>query len=172
MHQYCSVIIVKSSSGERLIDIWRKAYWFTAANDRAATDRRTQRQVLRMTNASHNIFDARYVYSRQVPALLQVGHFLREEGREAFLKVARAGLAHAETHNNFDRQYCTTLSVDYTFTELRNVYEKLQGGPITASDELIRELWLRMQRQGVEMVCNALRWHALRHLCKLLELEP
>ena len=58
-----------------------------------------------MTNlGSNNIFDAKYVLSRQVPALLQVGHFLREEGREAFLKVARARLAHAETHNNFDRK--------------------------------------------------------------------
>jgi hypothetical protein len=29
-----------------------------------------------------------------------------------------------------------------------------------------------MRRTAVDMVCNALRWYALRHVCELLGLQP
>ena len=41
MQQYCSAIIVKSSSGESLNNIWRRTYWLTAHDDRTITQRRT-----------------------------------------------------------------------------------------------------------------------------------
>jgi hypothetical protein len=168
VQQHCSTIIVRSDSGERLYDMWRQVFWLTDPNDRHATDRRTQRQVLRMPN----IFTHKYVFSDEIPALLQVCHTLRGEGRDAYYKVASAKLAHAETKNNVDRDYRKYLANDYTLTYVLNSFEKLSGGPITATDEMVMAAWYRMQRQGVEMVCNALRWHALRRVCKMLELDP
>jgi hypothetical protein len=168
VQQYCSTIIVKSGSGERLTNIWRKVYWLTDPNDRHATDRRTQRQVQRMPN----IFNARYAFTDEVPTFLQVCHKLREEGRDAYYKVASARLAHAETENKFDRNCCKFLANEYLLTYTLNTFEKLSGGPITATDEMVMAEWYRMQRQGVVMVCNALRWHALRRVCRVLELYP
>jgi hypothetical protein len=173
MEQSYDSIIVESSAGESLNTIWRRIYWLTAHDDRSPTQRRTQRQVLRMTNlGSQNIFDVRYAFSREVPALLQVSHDLREEGRKGYLEVARAGLARAEAQNTLDRDLCRIVAARYRITATLNDFEKLRGGPITATDEMVLEEWRHMQCQGVEMVCNALRWFVLRHVCKLLELEP
>jgi hypothetical protein len=173
MEQFHGSIIVESSSGESLNNIWRRTYWLTAHDDRTITQRRTHRQVLRMTNlGSSNVFHVNHVFSREVPALLQVGRNLREEGRKEFLEVARAGLAHAEAQNTLDRDICKIVARRYRLIATLNNYETLRGGPIIHTDEMALEEWKHMQSQGIEMVCNALRWFVLRHVCELLGLRP
>jgi len=158
MQNWHNSIIVRNRSGERLLDVWAMTYWFyTPQNNRAATDRRTNRQVGRlMHQISHAIFDAKYTFYLQVPAFLQVNHDLREEGREALLEVARAELAHAETRNNFDRQHCNKLTSDFILAALTNSFEKLGTGPLTVTDEEVHAIYKRTQRQAVEMVCATL----------------
>ena len=74
-----------------------------------------------MTNlGSSNPFHVNHVFSREVPALLQVSRNLREEGRKEFLKVARAGLAHAEAQNTLDRDICKIVAKRYRLIAVLN----------------------------------------------------
>jgi len=171
MEEWYSTLIVGDPNGERIGAIWRRVYWLTPTNDRHAMERRTHRQVIRMGNTTNALFDPKIIFSRQVPALLQVGHHLREEGREEFLKAARFGLTNAETKNNFDREYCKILLTHFTLSRRLNRLQKIHG-PVTCTDAMVLESWSDMRRQAVDMVCNALRWYALRHVCELLELQP
>jgi hypothetical protein len=170
MEDWYYSLIVGDPSGERLGTIWRRVYWLTPTNDRHATERRTHRQVVRMGNTSNSLFNPKITFSR-FPALLQVGHDLRKEGREEFLKVARVGLANAEARNNFDRMWCKILLTHFRLSRRLNRLQKIQG-PVTCTDAMVLESWRDMRRQAVDMVCNALRWSALRHVCELLELQP
>jgi hypothetical protein len=172
MEEWDDSLIVNDDSGERLGNIWHRVYWLTATNDRHATERRTHRQVVRMGNTSDFLFDVKVAFSRQVPAPLRVGHDLREEGREEFLKVARRGLAKAEVRNKFDRQYCKVLLTHFNLSHQLNSLQKQQGGPVTYTDDMVVASWEDMRRTAVDMVCNALRWYALRHVCELLGLQP
>jgi len=124
MEEWDYSLIENDDSGQRLGEIWRRVYWLTATNDRHSTERRTHRQVVRMGNTSNTLFDVRVKFSRQVPALLRVGHDLHEEGREEFLKVARRGLAKAEVRNKFDRQYCKVLLTHFTLSRRLNRLQK------------------------------------------------
>jgi hypothetical protein len=171
MEQFHDSIIVESSSGESLNNIWRRIYWLTA--DRTITMRRTNRQFRRMTNlGSSDLFQVNHVFFREVPVLFRVSRNLREEGRKEFLEVARAGLAHAEAQNTLDRDICKIAARRYRLIATSNNDETLRGGPIIHTDEMALEEWKHMQSQGIEMVCNALRWFVLRHVCELLGLRP
>jgi hypothetical protein len=104
----------------------------------------------------HGGLDNKIIFSRQVPALLRVGHDLCEEGREEFLKVARVGFANAETRNNFDKEYYKILLTHFTLTCRLNRLQKIQVEPVTCTDGMVVESWEDMQRQAIEMVCDRL----------------
>jgi hypothetical protein len=171
VQQHFDSIIVVDNSGERLRDIWSRVYHLHAPNDLAATERRTWRQYNRMTNLGSPIFDVKYVFSPQIPELLQAGHEFRKEGREAFGKLAKRELADANIQNHFDREFCKATGAHYVLADLLNSLQKLHGVPITMPDERVIESWEEMQAYANFMVCNTLRWYALRHVCELLELE-
>ena len=97
-----------------------------------------------MGKTSNALFDPKVIFSSQVPALLQVGHHLREEGREEFLKVARVGLTNAEARNNFDREYCKTLLTHFHLSRRLNRLQKIHG-PVTCTDAMVLESWEDMQ---------------------------
>jgi hypothetical protein len=93
-----------------------------------------------MGNTSNALYDPKVIFSSQVPALLQVGHHLREE----FLKVARVGLINAENRNDFDREYCKTLLTHFNLSRRLNRLQNIHG-PVTCTDAMVLESWEDMQ---------------------------
>jgi hypothetical protein len=165
VEEWYSTLIVSDPNGERIGAIWRRVYWLTPTNDRHATERRNHRQVIRMGNTTNALFDPKIIFSRQVPALLQVGHHLREEGREEFLKVARFGLTNAETKNNFDREYCKILLTLHPVAPVEPPPEDSRAGDMHGRDGLgvvVRHAapgsWHGVQRSAV--VCFEARVRA------------
>lgn len=162
-HLYDS-IIVESKTGERLEDIWTRVHSTTPSNDLTAIENRTW--DFNAVMVKYRSLDARYDFSPRVPSLLHVNHALREESREAFGKLTKEMLALAKAQNDRDVETYSDQYHDYLLTKWArrgaNLFN-LTRGDVTKARE-------GMHRSAADMVRNTLHWHALRHICELLEL--
>ena len=169
IQQHYDSIIVASETGEKLEDIWNRVHHATPSNDWSAIESDTWSCTVTMV--AYGSLDVRYDYNPQVPSLLQLNHALREEGCEAFGKLAMEKMALAEDQHSHDMALYINRYYNYLGTGALRRLQKMQGGPFTVSRGDMAKAKERMDRYGVRMVRHTLRWHALRHICKLLELQ-
>jgi len=171
--QHFDSIIVKSSKGERIGDIWNRVYHLNAAsNDLTPSQRGTWVHTKTISEPiflpANDILGANYRFSPQVPALLQVNHCLHEEAREAYIKLAKARLDEAEAQQDIISEMFQDRQRHYGLSCLLNGLEKEMGVVITHSDADLAHFWKLMHRDAVLMVKHTLWWHVLAQTCKML----